>query len=47
MTGDSAWSLFRAYNFLDHHIRHADHTLRVAPIFTAAEREDATFRVGH
>ncbi|GGS56767.1 glycoside hydrolase family 43 protein [Actinokineospora fastidiosa] len=44
---DSTWTSFRSHNFPDRHLRHAGHVLRVDPIATAADRADATFRIGH
>ena len=42
---DSAWTSLRSYNFPDRHVRHANNLLRIDPISTAAERQDATFRI--
>ncbi|SPF01591.1 Alpha-L-arabinofuranosidase B (ABFB) [Streptomyces sp. MA5143a] len=44
---DSTWSSFRSYNFPTRYIRHYDYALRIDPVSTAAERADATFRVGY
>ncbi|MFF4827464.1 AbfB domain-containing protein [Streptomyces sp. NPDC001212] len=44
---DPTWSSFRAHNSPDRYIRHAGDTLRVDPVATAAERNQATFHVGH
>ena len=42
---DSAWSSFQSYNHPDRYIRHYAYQLKLAPISTATERSDATFRV--
>ncbi|SMC48249.1 glycoside hydrolase family 43 protein [Lentzea albidocapillata] len=47
---DSTWSSFRSHNFPDRHIRHSGYVLRIDPISTgsaAADRQDATFRIGY
>ncbi|MEU7482275.1 glycoside hydrolase family 43 protein [Lentzea sp. NPDC042327] len=47
---DPAWTSFRSHNFPDRHIRHSGYVLRIDPISTgsaAADRQDATFRVGY
>ncbi|WP_053731548.1 glycoside hydrolase family 43 protein [Nocardia sp. NRRL S-836] len=47
---DPAWTSFRSHNFPDRHIRHSGYVLRIDPISAgsaAADRQDATFRVGY
>ena len=44
---DSSWASFRSYNNPTRYIRHSNYVLRIDPISTAAERQDATFRVGY
>lgn len=44
---DAAWSSFRSYNYPTMHIRHSSFQLRIDPIYSQADREDATFRVGY
>ncbi|GAB1817201.1 glycoside hydrolase family 43 protein [Herbidospora sp. RD11066] len=42
---DGGWSSFRSYNFPDRYLRHQNYLLRIDPVSTAADRQDATFRV--
>ncbi|GAA1031955.1 hypothetical protein GCM10009557_28850 [Virgisporangium ochraceum] len=42
---DPTWSSFRSYNLPDRYLRHSGYVLRVDPVSTATDREDATFRV--
>ncbi|MYT10730.1 MULTISPECIES: glycoside hydrolase family 43 protein [Streptomyces] len=45
---DSSWASFRSYNYPTRYIRHtADFTLRIDPVSTATELQDATFQVGY
>jgi Alpha-L-arabinofuranosidase B (ABFB) domain/Glycosyl hydrolases family 32 N-terminal domain len=47
---DASWASFRSFNFPDRYIRHSNFLLRIDPITSsspAADRQDATFRVGH
>ncbi|MFE3739573.1 glycoside hydrolase family 43 protein [Streptomyces sp. NPDC059134] len=44
---DASWSSFRSYNNPTRYLRHANYVLRIDPVSTTAERQDATFRVGH
>jgi hypothetical protein len=44
---DASWSSFRSYNNPTRYIRHYAYALRIDPVSTAAERQDATFQVGH
>lgn len=47
---DSTWASFRSHNFPDRHLRHSGYALRIDPISTgsaAADRQDATFRIGY
>ncbi|MGX7828427.1 AbfB domain-containing protein [Actinokineospora sp. 24-640] len=43
----SSWTSFRSHNFPTHHLRHAGFALRIDPISTATDRQDATFGIGH
>lgn len=43
--GDPSWTSFQSYNFPDRYIRHFDYQLKLDPISTAVERQDATFRI--
>lgn len=42
---DSSWSSFQSHNVPDRYIRHYSYLLRLDPIATTADRNDATFRV--
>lgn len=42
---DSTWSSFRSYNFPSMYIRHANFVLRIDPISTTTEKQDATFNI--
>lgn len=42
---DSAWSSFQSYNFPTRYIRHYNYLLRLDPISTDLEKQDATFKV--
>ncbi|HYH04958.1 MAG TPA: AbfB domain-containing protein, partial [Bacillota bacterium] len=42
---NSGWSSFQSYNYPDRYIRHYQYSLRLDPISTAAEKQDATFKV--
>jgi alpha-L-arabinofuranosidase B-like protein len=44
---DASWSSFRSYNNPTRYIRHSDYVLRIDPISTTTEKQDATFHVGH
>ncbi|MEU5095375.1 glycoside hydrolase family 43 protein [Streptomyces sp. NPDC020996] len=44
---DAAWTSFRSHNYPTRYIRHSDYVLRIDPVSTAAESQDATFRVGY
>ena len=44
---DSSWTSFRSYNFPDRYLRHWNYQLRIDPISTSTDRQDATFRVGY
>ena len=47
---DAAWASFRSHNFPDRYLRHAGYVLRIDPLggaSPAADRQDATFRVGY
>ncbi|MEE1940062.1 glycoside hydrolase family 43 protein [Streptomyces sp. TRM 70361] len=47
---DGGWTSFRSHNLPDHHIRHTGFRLRIAPVGSgspAADRQDATFRIGY
>ncbi|GIF18146.1 hypothetical protein BJ973_008891 [Actinoplanes tereljensis] len=43
---DSSWTSFRSYNYSDRYLRHSNYVLRIDPISTATEKQDATFKVG-
>ncbi|GIM91622.1 glycoside hydrolase family 43 protein [Paractinoplanes toevensis] len=43
---DSSWTSFRSYNYPDRYLRHSNYVLRIDPISTTAEKQDATFKVG-
>ncbi|ANZ43146.1 alpha-L-arabinofuranosidase [Lentzea guizhouensis] len=46
----SAWTSFRSHNFPERYIRHSGYVLRIDPVSTgsaAADRQDATFRIGY
>jgi len=42
-----SWASFRSYNNPTRYIRHSDYVLRIDPVSTATEQQDATFRVGY
>jgi hypothetical protein len=42
---DATWSSFRSHNVPDRYLRHSGYVLRIDPVSTATDREDATFRV--
>ena len=42
---DATWSSFRSYNFPSMYLRHANFVLRIDPISTTLEKQDATFNV--
>ncbi len=42
---DSTWSSFQSYNFPDRYIRHSNNLLRIDPISTDLEKQDATFKI--
>lgn len=42
---DATWSSFRSYNYPTYYLRHASQALRIDPISTTTDRQDATFRV--
>ena len=42
---DAGWSSFRSYNFPTMYIRHSAFVLRIDPISTALDKQDATFQV--
>ncbi len=44
---DASWTSYRSHNYPDRYLRHYAYALRVDPIATATERQDATFRVGY
>lgn len=44
---DASWSSFKSYNFPTMYMRHSNLVLRIDPISTASEKQDATFRVGY
>ncbi|MEU4243700.1 glycoside hydrolase family 43 protein [Actinoplanes sp. NPDC026619] len=44
---DSSWTSFRSYNYPDRYLRHSNYVLRIDPISTASEKQDATFKVGY
>jgi alpha-L-arabinofuranosidase B-like protein len=44
---DSSWTSFKSYNYPDRYIRHSNYVLRIDPISTTTEKQDATFRVGY
>ncbi|MES2263269.1 MAG: glycoside hydrolase family 43 protein [Pseudomonadota bacterium] len=44
---DGTWSSFRSYNFPTLYLRHSNLMLRIDPIYTQTDKEDATFRVGY
>ncbi|MEO6085236.1 MAG: glycoside hydrolase family 43 protein, partial [Umezawaea sp.] len=44
---DNTWTSFRSHDFPDRHLRHANYVLRVDAVGTAADRADATFRIGY
>ncbi|MEU0841479.1 AbfB domain-containing protein [Streptomyces sp. NPDC005962] len=45
--GAPAWNRLKSYNYPARYIRHSDYVLRIDPISTTTERQDATFRVGY
>lgn len=44
---DGSWTSFRSYNYPDRYLRHFDYLLRIDPVSTSTDRQDATFRVGY
>jgi hypothetical protein len=47
---DSGWTSFRSHNLPTYHIRHSGYVLRIDPLSgasAAADRQDATFRIGY
>ena len=47
---DPGWTSFRSHNFPDRYLRHTGYVLRIDPVSagsSAADRQDATFRVGY
>jgi hypothetical protein len=42
---DAAWSSFRSYNNPDRYIRHYNYNLRIDPVSTSTDRQDATFKI--
>ncbi|GAA4949273.1 glycoside hydrolase family 43 protein [Actinoplanes utahensis] len=47
---DSGWTSFRSHNLPTHYIRHSGYVLRIDPLSgtsAAADRQDATFRIGY
>ena len=42
---DTSWVSFRAYAYTDRYIRHSSNTLRIDPISTNTEKQDATFKI--
>lgn len=42
---DSSWSSFQSYNFPTRYIRHINYLLKLDPIGTDTEKQDATFKV--
>ena len=43
--GDAAWSSFQAFSSPDLYLRHLNYILRLEPVKSPAEKEDATFRI--
>ena len=43
---DSTATSFQSFNFPDRYVRHSAFALRVDPVTTDTDRQDATFRVG-
>ncbi|HWO63852.1 MAG TPA: glycoside hydrolase family 43 protein [Umezawaea sp.] len=44
---DSSWTSYRSYNYPDRYLRHSGYVLRIDPVSTTTDRQDATFRVGY
>jgi hypothetical protein len=42
---DSTWTSFQSYNFPDRYIRHSNYVLKINPISTSLEKQDATFKI--
>lgn len=42
---DSSWSSFQSYNYPDRYIRHSSYLLKLDPISTDQEKQDATFKI--
>jgi hypothetical protein len=42
---DSSWTSFQSYNFTDRYIRHYNNALRIDPISTDLDKQDATFKI--
>ncbi len=42
---DSAWTSFQSYNFPSRYIRHSNYLLKLDPISSDSEKQDATFKI--
>ncbi|MEV0269258.1 glycoside hydrolase family 43 protein [Hamadaea sp. NPDC050747] len=44
---DASWTSLRSYNYPDRYVRHSNYVLRIDPISTTTDKQDATFRIGY